>query len=128
MLALAGAWYGPQGVAFWAVALPVAWIVGTVGYFIVGFIMGFLDATITITLAQTAAITAVGLAVAELCFPYSSGIIRVGIRPLLLVAGVITLTTVGVTDDDDKINCFFASLPITIGCMAVPYLLLGLVP
>lgn len=127
MLALAGGWYGPQGVAFWAVALPTAWLVGTVGYFIVGFLMGFLDTTIPITLSQTAAITAVGLAVTELCFPYDAGLVRVGIRPLVLVGGVVTLTTVGVVDDDDKINCFFASLPIMISCMGVPYILLGIV-
>lgn len=127
LLLLAGAWYGPQGVGFWSVALLIAWVVGTIGYFIVGFLMGFLDATIPITLAQTAAITAVGLAVTELCFPYNDGLVRVGIRPLVLVGGVVTLTTVGVVDDDDKINCFVASLPIMLSSMAVPYLLLGAV-
>lgn len=127
MLVLASGWYGTQGVAFWLVALPCAWIVGSIGYFIVGFLMGFLDTTLPITLSQTAAITAVGLAVAELCFPYDAGMVRIGIRPLLLVGGVITLTTVGVVDDDDKVNCFVASLPITLSCLAVPFVLLGIV-
>lgn len=126
MLILAGVWYGPQGIQFWLAAVIPTWIVASIGYLVLGAILRFLDTTIPIALLQVLGVTLVGLAITELVFPYSSGRIY-STRTWLLVPVMVTGATMLCMDDDDRWDCFFASLPIMAACVAVPAVLLAIV-
>jgi len=127
LLALAGAWYGTDGIKFWLAAIVPTWIVASIGYHVLGVILRFLDTTVPIALLQVLGVVMLGLAATELVFPYSSGQIWFAGKTILLVPVAITIATMLIMDDDDRIQCFFASLPITFACMGVPLILFAIV-
>lgn len=123
LLVLAGTWYGADGIKFWLAAIVPTWIVASVGYFVLGAILRLLDTTVPIALLQVLGVVLVGLAVTELVFPYNSGKIWISLWTMLLVPAVITGATMLMMDDDDRVDCFLASLPISAACLGVPLLL-----
>ncbi|MGH7242810.1 MAG: zinc ribbon domain-containing protein [Phycisphaerales bacterium] len=126
LTSLAGAWYGPDGVKFWIAAIIPTWVIASAGYFILGAILRFLDTTIPIALLQVLAVVMLGLAITELVCPYNAGKISIT-RLLFVVPAVVTLATMLIMDDDDRVQCFLASLPITLACLGVPLVLLAIV-
>lgn len=128
MLMLAGSWYGPRGVLFWLAVVIPAWFVASVGYLVLGAIIRFLDTSIPLTLTQVAGVVMFGLAATTLSFPYNAGKVVFSLRGLILVFAGVALVTRYVMEDDDFWDCFFASLPISCACLAVPMIALMLLP
>jgi len=127
LLVLAGAWYGADGVKFWLAAIVPTWIVASVGYFVLGAILRFLDTTVPIALLQVLGVVLVGLTVTELVFPYNSGKVWFSLWTMMLVPAVVTGATMLLMDDDDRVDCFLASLPISVACLGVPLILFSIV-
>jgi ABC-type uncharacterized transport system permease subunit len=127
LLALAGVWYGADGIKFWLAAIIPTWIVASIGYFVTGIVLRYLDTTIPILLLQVFGIVMLGLAATELVFPYSAGQVSIHWKTMMLVPIVVTIATMLIADDDDRIQSFLASLPITMSCVGVPFLLFAIV-
>ncbi|MBX3390318.1 MAG: zinc ribbon domain-containing protein [Phycisphaeraceae bacterium] len=126
LFALAGGWYGADGMKFWLAAIVPTWVVASVGFIVCGLILRFLDTSLPITLFHVLAVVLVGLAVTELVFPVTGGRIWFSLKTMLLVPIVVTGATVLVMDDDDKVQCFLASLPISLACLVVPLVLFAI--
>lgn len=128
MTGLAAGWYGANGVGFWLATIVPAWFIASIGYIAVGMIIRFLDTSIPITLLQVLGVTLIGLALVQLCFPYSGGRVSSFRYSYGAVAVLVGLATMVVMDDDDRWQSLLASLPITVACMAVPAVLLAMLP
>lgn len=127
LFALAGWWYGADGFKFWLAAIVPTWAIASIGFIVLGLILRFLDTSIPITLFQVFAVVLVGLAATELVFPVTGGVIWFSFKTMLLVPIVVTGATVLVMDDDDRVQCFLASLPISLACLGVPLVLFAIV-
>lgn len=128
LVGLAAAWYGPKGVGFWLAAIVPAWAAASIGYIVVGMIIRFLDTSIPITLLQVLGVTLIGLALVQLCFPYTNGQVHTFRYSYGLLAVAVGLATMVVMDDDDRWQSMLASLPISIACLATPALMLAMIP